>query len=51
MSESILPAATPENAIRVTMQFQQELITVLSRIAKSLETIAVHTEKIANQSR
>jgi hypothetical protein len=47
---TILPTPTPENAITVTMQYQQQLILVLNQIAKSLEAIAAHTEKIASKS-
>ena len=45
-----LPAPTPENAISFTMQYQQQLIMALGRIAASLEKIASHTEKLANKS-
>jgi hypothetical protein len=44
-----LPAATPENAISHTMQFERELILVLARIAKSLE--AIQAEMAAKKSR
>ena len=46
---NMLPAATPENAISQTMQFQRELIMVLVRIAKSLEVIQI--ELAAKKSR
>jgi len=38
---NMLPAATSENAITETMQFQRALIQVLARIAKSLEAIQI----------
>jgi hypothetical protein len=46
----ILPAPTPENAITTTMQFQQQVIIALNRIANSLETISTRLERIANKS-
>lgn len=42
---NVLPAATPENAITHTMQFQRELVLVLARIAKSLEAIQIELAK------
>ena len=48
-NSNALPAPTPENAISKTMQFQQELILVLARIAKSLE--AIHVEMASKKSR
>lgn len=45
-----LPAPTPENAITMTMQFQQQVLMALGRIGAALERIATHTEKIANKS-
>lgn len=46
----VLPAPTPENAITMTMQFQQQLIISLNRIGNSLETISTRLERIANKS-
>ena len=50
MNTPILPAPTPENAITSTMQFQQQLIITLNRIANSLEAISTRLERIANKS-
>lgn len=50
MNTPALPAPTPENAITTTMQFQQQLITTLNRIANSLETISTRLERVANKS-
>lgn len=46
----ILPAPTPENAITMQMQFQQQLIITLNRIGNSLEAISTRLERIANKS-
>jgi uncharacterized protein Yka (UPF0111/DUF47 family) len=50
MNTPILPAPTPENAITKTMQFQQQVIITLNRIANSLEAISARLERIANKS-
>ncbi|MGO9445140.1 MAG: hypothetical protein ACLPXB_10240 [Thiobacillaceae bacterium] len=47
--EPMLPAATPENAITVQMQFQIEMMKLLARMVLSLEAIAKNVEKIADK--
>ncbi len=49
MKESILPPATPEDAITTTMLYQREVVKLLNHIAGSLATIAKALDSTANK--